>query len=165
MATFGKTDIGATLEGYGADYISGSRFTLSETGSVTKISKYIGSYAYGAGNSKCAIYTNVAGVPSVLKVQSAELTGLTLNAWNDFTVSPAVELTAGDYWILFWSQQNPEHTYDSGPANYGIVKSQIYGAWDDPFSGGTYYARLYSIYATYTPAAKTPLKWTPHSGL
>ena len=115
---------------------------------MTSISVYIGTFAYGSGNSRCAIYDASLN----LKGQTDIINPLVLNSWNNFACN--IALTAGDYFIVFWSGQNPQWTYDAGAANQFLYKNMggAPGDFPDPLTSVSYAAWAMSIYATYTPA-------------
>jgi hypothetical protein len=102
MSTFGNTIPGGTQEVTSSNYKQVSKFNLSGTGSVTKISCYLSA----SGNVipvRGIIYADSVGDPGALKAVGSEFTVPDggAPAWYDSTVSPAVNLTAGDYWIGF----------------------------------------------------------------
>lgn len=153
--TFGKTDVGGAHSTFNPNIVIViGPFTLSEAGDVTKISIY--GYGYNAAiNVKAVIYD---GSPTNRKGISAE-TSVPSNIadWYDFTFSPAISLSAGDYY-LGWNNEGPAgfvvyHDTVSGVLNFKI---STYPVFPDPF--GTPDGNLddeCSIYATYTVAGWT----------
>ena len=146
MATFGKTNIGSSSTAYNTGNKRGSKFTLSENGTVTDINIYA---TNTKENVKFAIYADSAGSPSALKY--ADDTGQTMvNGWNTKS-GLSVALTAGDYWLC-WSISGSDITfyYDAGPRAWN---THVYAdAFPDPFgTPSSDNTRLHSIYCTYTP--------------
>lgn len=102
--SYGQTTLstGTTFAGV-ADTKYFSKITLSARAAVETIRAYSVGQGGGAGgcNVRAGIYTDVAGVPSVLLGSSA-VTALNQGdgpAFRDYTFSTPVELAAGSYWI------------------------------------------------------------------
>lgn len=153
MAEFGKINVGGSTTGIGANFSAGSKYVLGVNALVDEIHFYCGTYAYGAGDTKGAIYTDNAGAPNVLMGETDTVAALNLNAWNILPFNPDINLTAGTYWIVYWSEQNPQICYDAGAANqyYQTQSGNAMNGFPSPFSWAiSYLARELSIHAQYT---------------
>jgi hypothetical protein len=146
MATFGKTTIGATATSYSGYIYAGCKRVVSEGGTITSISLYCNA----AGNARVAVYTDNAGSPDVLVVESAD-EACAGGAWHDFGV-PDTAFEAGTYWLCFQVTVSAMCKYDAATGGEKY-RTYTYGAYPNPFGtvGGTQ-DRDYSIYATYTPS-------------
>jgi uncharacterized lipoprotein YddW (UPF0748 family) len=156
--TLGKTTVGATGIGFGPYIIQGSRFTLPEDGVVNRINIRIGSYVYGSGRSKIAIYSSDAqNRPLHLMGVTTELVNaLKPNSWVSFPCN--ITLAAGEYWLLLYTEQNPELFHDSTgiASKYLLAYIGTYGDFPNPWvapSSPCYYYLDWalSIYAEYIP--------------
>jgi hypothetical protein len=101
---FGTTTPGTYWGCPAADYKYGNKYTLSERGSVTKITAYMkGNGGTGTQKFKTMIYAadGTAGGPGTLLATSQEVTvaGNAAPGMVDFPINPKVSLNAGDYWI------------------------------------------------------------------
>lgn len=135
-------------------------YTLSEPGVVTMLSVYLDGLGPGVGGQvmKALLYAAAAGVPTALKVASAEVTVADGQAagWVDFPVVDPVTIPPGDYWpgwigggvhqaaqvrraaTAGKDERWLADTYSDGPADPAGAMNQIA-------------TREYSVYATYTP--------------
>lgn len=153
MATFGRTTIASQTTTSTGNLIRGSKFTLSEKGSVTSLSWY-GSKTVGDTLMKCAVYDNTgAGAKAGnLLITSAEVTiNSVTDQWWTFSVSPAVILVAGDYWLEFAFDNNTINIWFENVDNedyQSITYPTIPSPWGVTHNTTT---KDYSIYATYTP--------------
>jgi len=158
MPTFGKTDIGGNDYACSTGRIRGSRFTLSEAATVTKISACLFASS-GTVSAKVGIYdVDGSNDPNNLVAVSDEVNGIdtTPNTWYDFTIS--AELSAGEYYLTMESSGDVEWYGDAvGERHWSATRT--YGdAWFDPFQSNGSSALEYSIYATYTAAGVTYTK-------
>ena len=163
-ATFGKTTIGATPGNGLANEKAGNKFTLREPGSITQLSAYVDGLGPGTGNQvmRMLVYTDSAGVPGTKRVTSAEVTVRDGQAagWVHFTVSPAVSLSAGTYWIV--SHHGPNSNTIRRYRDTGTTGSTKYNT--DSYSDGASSSfgtasngsAIFSFYATYTPGGTLP---------
>lgn len=158
MATFGKTTIGATQDYNSANFVGGSKFTLTEDASVTKITLYCRG-APSAALVKCAIYDDDGGSPSTpnnLRGVTQEVLIGTSYAWIDFIFSSPISLTAGIYWLMFNQNQDIAFMADAG-TNRLVYTASTYPTFPDPLIGEIFENDIISIYATYmTPATPSP---------
>lgn len=170
MAVFGNQNIESTLGTPGANTKNASKFTLSEAGTVSKLTMYCANTgaSKSAGNAKGIIYSDAAGAPNALKGTSNEVAFAYAQAagWVDFTFATPVLLAPGNYWLGIitdatapgcgvyrgstggYREWNAD-TYSDGPAD----------PWGTHANAGTF---PYSIYATYTSAAAGCPKMTDH---
>ena len=153
MATFGQTNnTGASSES-ATNFKEVSKFTLTEAGTVNKLSMYCTTGTTGTFTT--VIYADSSGPTTRLAV-GAEITIVAADgiSWKDSAISPGVALTAGDYWLGFVAKDDFSYykhivtgnrkykaeTYSTSPAN-------PFGSVD-----GTDDLEI-TIYATYDPAA------------
>ena len=166
MATFGDTTQAATYSfGYN-DQSLGTRFQLTEAGSVSKLSAYIDNLdtSHALCHMRGVIYSDKAGpAPDALVGRSDEVTVADSKAagWVDLTFATPVSLAAGYYWLGLH--------LDGPAAGLRFYRDDTGGSsWyrNDTYSDGTLdpigsvnsSTRVFSIYATYTTATdRTPL--------
>lgn len=151
MATFGKTAIGGSTSTRGGNTVTGSKFTLSDSATVTQMSWY-GANAGVNTNAVVGIYTNSAGAPgTLLGTSSATAINSATPQWWTFTISLA--LSPGDYWLCFLPQGTVDYYWDN-VANASVVDNSgvTYPTFSSPFSVDATQSREVSIYATYTAA-------------
>jgi len=150
MATFGKENIGGTTRTNIATDVTVCKYTLGEGGVVSNISIYINCTV--AGLVKACIYSDVAGVPTVLTGVSDAVNVGVAAAWVDFPCN--ISLSAGDWWLGWLSDQETSYWYDAGAANQRSYDSgNAYPNFPAPFVASGYQARAISIHADYTPSA------------
>lgn len=149
---FGYTTAGSS-DGNFQEYITGSKFTLSEAGDVTSISAYLSAGNYG----RHAIYNTSYN----LVAQSTEDTSSSEKGvgWRTYNISTS--LSAADYWLVTtynFVNNTQWRYYDTGSTNQGLDQ---YSTYTYPFSfpssltSPTLSTNKFSIYATYTvPAIK-----------
>jgi hypothetical protein len=146
-----------------ADVVCLGKFTLTEAGTVSKLTIYCDNQGsgYQACNAKGLIYAadGSGGRPSTLKAASGAVAVSANQAagWVDFTLS--VALAAGDYWLggmadasgtgwRMYGQTSGGYiyaasdTYSDGPAD--PCSTTLYGG--SPHEGTS----LVCVYATYT---------------
>lgn len=143
-STFGNTNIEASNTSVG--YVRAYSFSLGEDGTVTVIDAYC-NYA-SAGNSRVAIYSDVASHPSALLVESNS-EAIVATDWHTFDVADTF-LSAGTYWLAF---QNDGGVYNRMGVDAGRgyeYDSHVYGAFPDPIVPIEEDGKVGSIYATYT---------------
>lgn len=145
MATFGYQTKGSEQASISGS-MRGSKFTLTEAGTVTKITVYLNRVGTDSLKVRIVIYD----ASYVKKGESDErVFTIALDDWYDFSAS--ISLVAGDYWLVAWSDIGVQSFYDViGTQIYGI-DAETYNAAPNPWVP-TLYDRTMSIYATYTPA-------------
>lgn len=164
-ATFGQTsEVGYTLDcGILADANgkSATLYTLTEDGTVSKITAYA---AKQLGNrvAKAVIYSeNPANTPDALLATSEEVALTSTSfAWVDFTFATPVDLPAGDYFIGLLTDATASNSVLVKCANTGSLFNQFNtDTYSDgaanPFGTPSSSANEKVWYATYT-AQETP---------
>lgn len=156
--SFGKTDIGAVHGHPGDDALHGSKFTLTEDGTITAISWY-GDDNNAGGNATCGIYddSGTGGDAGNLVASSSEISVSNSLEWQEHTVSN-VFLSAGDYWIYLFHEESISFTREN--TGTGGVRSLVYDGLPDPFGTQTDEVREWSIYANYTTAEGQDLSFS-----
>jgi hypothetical protein len=162
VATFGYTGDGDTAGETTANRQDGSKYTLSENGTVTSITVYVD--PTDTKKLRACIYDDdgSSSLPNTLMGYSDERTfgagdGL---AHYTFTFSTPCALTAGDWWLMLHANAG------SQPYYYLVGVSGKPRAWfNDTYSDGPLATatgagqsatRNFCIYATYTPATGNP---------
>src|SRR5207244_8072653 len=104
------------------------------------------------GRYKCAVYSDVAGLPIGLLRDSAETTNPT-SGWKSFPLTSPLTLTNGQYyWLAIWSDAANAAAYYVGTGNGLRFANYTYGAWPDPITTTGGAALNYCIYASGTVA-------------
>lgn len=153
MPTFGKTSIGASFNNFPiGDALSTSRFTLSETGVVTKLTLYYKgtsvSPLHEAGDVRAVIFSVAAGEPDELVALSDAVNSPTTDGWIDFPISPSVELPPGDYYLGAHSALRKVGAMDTAGTNRNASDTYSDGTLTT-WPGGTTSTLQKSVYATY----------------
>lgn len=151
--TFGYDTKGSsTTDNNIVNHILGSVFSCSSTGDGSKISAYIGGQS---GKSiKAAIYIHSSSGLLENSDTGGEKDTSQGKFWYDFNLSPNVSLSAVDYVLVVWgNEQYVDVKYDSGSTNQGHDDAQTYNSFPDSASF-THDDNKYSIYATYTPSGE-----------
>jgi len=165
--TFGYTTASTTGYGYIAvvsgggvynNYITGSSFSLSENGSLTSITAFIGVSNLGMdATCKFGIYDS----DKVYKgaTQSGDTADITFPAgqWVTRNFASALYLPAGTYWIVALGDStyvgwgtNVRLFYATGAAGQGGQEARATSyTFSDPYNPSTA-SHKYDIYATYT---------------
>lgn len=157
MAIFGDNVIAGTYGTNIYNYISGSRFTLSEDGDVTKLTAYMHNNTGASCNIKGLIYTEGTNQPTTL-VASTPATAIGAAqgpGWVDMTFSSPVHLVAGSYWLMYVGDSTSTNINNDRDltTGYGGYSNQTAGNYDSPPNSptmNTVGSRSYSVYATYT---------------
>lgn len=157
-ATFGNTaDPSAySVAKYSVDQANLVKFTLSEAGTVSKITMYCRNDGT-AVNAKCLLYDDdgASGEPSTLLGATNAVSLTSTAGWVDFTFATPVVLSAGNYWlghvsggekvwIYYATASGFNYRYDTSFSSYATP-----GAWDIAGDGHLADTTL-AIYATYT---------------
>jgi subtilisin family serine protease len=155
--TFGKTNVGGSVDSFLAERKRVNRYALSIAATVSKLSIYLApTSTSGEQVIKGLIYSDSSGSPSALLGTSTQLTFKSTNTagWYDLPFSSPPVLAAGSYWIgvitgasshvagfrydsVAGSRDYNENTFTSGPTN--------------PFGSFSNDAEQTSLYATYSP--------------
>lgn len=149
MANFGKTGIGGTDAGY-ATWLWACKYQATGSGTVTQISLYI-SGADGAGQGRVGIYADSAGSPGALLEESAP--AVLTDGWNHFAGFTQAIVNGVNYWLAWITSRSAQHVYwDDGAVNQAKYQDLFgWSALENPWTGGTFIDREFSIYGTYTP--------------
>lgn len=159
MATFGKTTIGGTAFDTGADFKHVNKRTLSERGTISKLSIYVDGSGAGSGSQviRAVIYDDDAdfGEPGMLLASGTTVTVTDGQAagWVDLPLSATVTLEPGDYHLGFQAG-NASTTIrrytDAGVWRYFNADTFTDGA-SAPFGVPSGTDQDISLYATYEP--------------
>jgi len=145
--TFGTTSTaGATSGGGLASYIVATKYTLSQAGTVTKVSVY----SVYSGLVKTAIYADNSGAPGSLLVANNVPTAVDAGQWTTINIGP-INLAAGTYWIAFNQDVNYMRMYRAGGTRQAAYMGFAFSN-DMPTSWtpNGYQNLDYICYATYT---------------
>lgn len=163
--TFGSLTTEDGERSYYGNYVTLSKFTLTEAGSVTKLTIRLKSSS-GTHNAKGVIYDDngVGAIASTnLGVTAAASYGTTIS-WVDLTFSTPIELEPGDYWIGFVMQSDSDTFGYEDEAGLTDRDNANSGGYANPSTfnyGGTYTPQQICIYATYTPSGGTVTRRSP----
>jgi len=161
--TFGYETVGATQNNSVlAGDISLCKYSLSESGNVTKLTYYTRS-SVGAINTKGLIYDDDggSGYPGTLMGITDVYNPDTTFGWDDAPFASPVALTAGDWWLGSVPQSGYVYiAWNEGTANQRrYYTGDVYTSPSNPFpAGASGTARNVSIYATYSTASAGPAK-------
>ena len=130
----------------------GTRVSLPERGIVKKISAYIGG---SSDDVRFAIYSDIAGEPGALLVQSNVVKTSASMAWISSSI-PDTTLNAGNYWLCFCHSKATQNfacisSYPNGQTrlkNNDAIGNKFLTNWGSSNSTTT---GALSIYATYFP--------------
>lgn len=151
MPTFGYTSVGANHTTAAVNMAVASRFAISETGDLSKLTAYLD----GNVNVKGLVYSDSSGTPNALLGVTTPTNISSLGAWFDLTFGSPLNLSAGNYWLGVIGDASVGWQYDT-PVSGNLLNfnaSSNYTSPSDPWSGGTPLSDyVFSIYATYTPA-------------
>jgi len=140
----GKTSIGATQQGAGGR-IFGSKFTLTGSATVSKISAYL--HTATGSDAAAAIYNDSGGLPGALLAQSNSILLPSNDIWNNFSLN--ANLLPGDYWLIVRCS-SCYFTYDNGGTNQWASKYS--SSFPSTFGSIDWWQNWsMSIFATYTP--------------
>ncbi|KKM61227.1 hypothetical protein LCGC14_1533830, partial [marine sediment metagenome] len=149
QGSFGYNQIGSNSVSFGKDNKFGTKFTLTEDGSVSNLLAYMG---LGGGakipkEAVGAIYSDNSGPDQLLAYTTATTIGA--DAWYTFIFSSAYNLQAGDYWLVILTGtkvdvfgENTGGSSESNSDSYSDGPTSTFGA----STSGTW---KYSIYANY----------------
>ncbi len=106
----GFSTVFGSFQGAVKDRQIATQVTLSVDGTLTEITAYI----KGGGNDvRYALYSDLAGEPDTLIVETAVDTAPSTTDWFTITV-PATPLTAGTYWLALSLDTNSQRYYYDG---------------------------------------------------
>lgn len=147
--TFGTTAIGGTAGALNLDRLYGTKATLTEDGTVSKITVYNGGGTNGKG---VLVASSTRTIVSNGVTASGSLAGTA--AWKDLTYGTQPTLTAGDYIIMHIQSATDAdgYYYDASSPIFCFDNTNSFATPTDPTDCGII-ARNSSIYATYTASA------------
>lgn len=151
MATFGDTTAGADTFPTTPDRACLSKFTLTETATVTAINvRFSGS---GALNFKGLVYDNdgTAGAAGTMLIASSS----TAAAVGDITATASGSLSAGDYWLGAVCDNSGFTFVCDVSGDLTRMEGCTYASPPSWTESGTSVARM-NVYVTYTPSAGGP---------
>ncbi|TLZ83810.1 MAG: hypothetical protein E6K03_03900, partial [Methanobacteriota archaeon] len=156
----GKDTIGALIRNAPNGLKWGSKFSLAEQGTFSKVSAYLDGLGSGSGGQsfRALIYADSSGSPGALRATSGQVAvphGQSAR-WVDFPISPGVALPAGNYWVVLHGGPTGNAARRYGDAVTGAERynsdSYSNGA-TDPFGTASTGNWIWSIYATYVTNA------------
>jgi hypothetical protein len=153
MATeFGYHTIGTSNLDFGTGVCVGCKFTLTETGTLSKISFY-GKAVSGTVNVKAALFSVVGGVPSAKLDESSVTAVSTTLGWWDCNIS-GVSRAAGDYvlMLIYSADLTVYYLTNAGLGDIYTQEEATYPTFPTTSAGSFSWDSELSIYATYTPA-------------
>lgn len=163
MATFGYTSVGVSGAGISDNDITGTKYVLSESASVSKITvsaKIAVNNVNNMTDALCAIYNDSNTL--IARTGISTVIGTT-SAWYDFFFNPLVMLSAGTYWLVIYGAVDSDQLavdFDTDATVVGCRQLDVgYPVLPTTLTPGTDNDRKNSIYATYTsPPATAWLK-------
>lgn len=150
--TFG-TISGIGLTTGGLDQITGTKYTLTEAGTIDKLWLW----TPNSGNAIGAIYSDVAGVPTTKLVEQTTPAAMVAGRFNPINI-PDTALSAGDYWLVFMASASNMKGWKAGGTNQTAYNlSTVYGGGTFPttFPTPSYQNNDYVAFADYTTAVTT----------
>jgi len=153
MAVFGEQNKGSEYSSFPADYIFGSKFSLSENGQATMITAWVKKASGYTTRMRFAIYEDVT---FILKAYTEEKMFLfAYDNWTDAMIVWGGALTAGNYWLVGWRNNlGAEYYFTKGLRRYANV---VYGDPPSPVALADESEGQYSIYCTYDAAVSPPV--------
>lgn len=151
--TFGRTDVGTSDFGVSDDYLMGTKYPLSEDGSVSKITLYIEAIYGNPKKLTCGIYDS--SLDFVDGSATVEVSNPSFPGWVDFSIAGGtVDLTAGDYFLVAIWGKNTVIKYDADGANTFSYGANTYADGLPTTIPTPSLSYQMSIYATYTTAGE-----------
>lgn len=145
----GFATVFGSSQGTSKDKQIGTQVTQSADGMLTEITAYI----KGTGNDvRYAVYSDLAGEPDTLIVETAVATAPNTTDWFTITV-PATPLTAGTYWLALSLDADSQWYYYDGAGGQSrengndAVPSAYTATWGAATATNT---RKIAIYASFT---------------
>jgi hypothetical protein len=186
--TLGKTSIGASADSFAADRKRVNAYTLSQPGTVSKLSIYLTpGGASGQQVLRGLIYADSGGAPGSLLSTSSELTFTSGQAagWYDLPLPTPLAAPAGRYWIgvitgaasnvAGFRYDTVSGSRDYNANSYSLGPSTTFGSFSADGEQMSVYATLATSSDTVAPsqpaaltasaagANQINLSWTPSS--
>ncbi len=140
---YGDAAAPGSADAYGANYIYFHKISITTGGTGASISLYIQNAPAGkpgSGDIKCALYTDVAGEATDLvtngTTEEKAWSGINHSEWTTFTFGTPPTVTATDYWIAVWSDQQYSRANAAGGSNNWKWDSETYDGWPSTASIG-----------------------------
>jgi hypothetical protein len=157
---FGRTTIGTLPSaGLSGDFKRGSKFSVTERGSLQDFCAYLDGYGGVSGSQtvRYVLYKDANGVPGqkIAEAGPIVITNNTTPSWQ-CAWGGVAPVNVGDYWLVIHtgSQAGIVRDYADGTGNwYGNADTFSDGA-SDPFGSGNAGNGTLSISATFTPATE-----------
>ena len=156
----GKDTIGALIRNAPNGLKWGSKFSLADQGTFSKVSAYLDGLGSGSGSQsfRALIYADSSGSPGALRATSGQVAvphGQSAR-WVDFPISPGVALPAGTYWVVLHGGPTGNSARRYGDAVTGAERynsDSFSNGATDPFGTASTGNWIWSIYATYVTNA------------
>jgi hypothetical protein len=162
--TFGRTTIGANPSGgLREHYKRGSKFTLSEAGTLQRLCAYVDGKGGGTGTSgrqyfQILLYNDVSGAPGnrVAGTRDLQILPGAAAEWacTEVALTP---LNPGNYWIVLFTGWDAAvgRYYADGTGNwYGNTEDFRGRDQSETFGPGSFGDGTLSVYAEYAPLSK-----------
>lgn len=131
-----------------------TQVTLNVDGTLTDITAYIKG---GGSDVRYAVYSNLAGDPDALIVETAVANAPATTDWFTITV-PATPLTAGTYWLALSLDANAQRYYydGAGGQNRENANAAVTNGYTATWGAATASnSRRVAIYASFTSSVNT----------
>jgi len=153
VATFGKTNIGSTMRGAGANYAWGCKYTMPTYGEMTKITAY--TKIVGGGNVVFGVYDETGKKLT----QTNPVTISEIESWVDFLVS---YVGAGKpYYFIMLTDGTSYIAADVGEIGQEVRDINVtYPNLPEQLEFEELLDNELSIYVTYTPIATPQVQLT-----
>jgi len=163
--TFGYTSAGGTAYYQAATIINGILSTSPSAGTGTSISLYCRYTGIEAARFKLGLYDNAATSSLITNGYTGEVTPTSTAAWKTANFSSSPTIAAQNYRLSFIGNYSSDLLayYDSGDDGDRYYKSsETYADFPDATiawstTTGSFTARHYSIYCTYTASAEVEI--------
>lgn len=130
-----------------SNYFNACKYRLLEDGTINSISVNFASTS--GGQARVALYTDNAGTPGNLIVESASEV-ISASGWHTFDVADTV-LTAGIYWLAIQTESGVILSLDTIAASNEIYYAMPYGSFPAVAGEGSVGDGAYDMYVDYAP--------------
>lgn len=157
--TFGSTNVGGSADSFAAGRKRVNAYSLSQSGSLTKLSLYLAPTGQTSGQADIegVVYADSGGSPGALLGTTGQLVYSAGQpaGWYDLSFPSPLSLTAGSYWIGVITGGSSgiagfRYTYLAGSRDYN--PNAYTSGPTDPFGSFRTDGEQMSLYGTYTPA-------------
>lgn len=143
---------GGSTDSANSNYMNATRFVAPNSGTISALYARVGNVGSSPNNvSQMAIYSDSSNNPDSLLASSGSV-ALSANAWNLFAIS-STPVTAGQtYWLVYNTNAanaslNNLRYRNVGEGTKTKWVAQTYGTWPSTWTGGTFAATEFSMYA------------------